>query len=269
MVKPGSKSRFFPETIAILVVLVLLPTGLNSQISFGVTTIRFDLKVKPGGQTTEIIQVRNNSPKPIRLKVYAENWYLAEDGTRNFVGNQPVSFSCRDWIKVNPFDFRLQPEDLKTVRFTVTVPSGTEPGGYHAAISFEQIPESPVSGINQVALSGKIVVAIYISVGKVQPEGTLEDLVFESSGSGQLIKLKLINSGRTHFRLKGQIQIRTEEGKELARVDIPDEPVLPDSQRWLSLRLKENLPPGRYEAEARLDIGRDELLGLIKEITVR
>lgn len=249
---------------------LLISSSLEAQIFFGVTPIRVELKAKPGSQITDVFYVRNNSAKPMRVKVYAENWFLKEDGTPVFVGNQPTTFSCREWIKVNPFDFRLQPGEMKTVRFTVSVPAETEAGGYHAAVSFENVPEAPTGGrLGQVAFTGKIAAAVYVVVGKVQPEGSLEDLVFEQQGDSQLIKLRLSNSGKTHFRLKGEIIIRTSEGKKILTLEIPDEPVLPGTERFAAVQLKEKLPPGTYRAEVKLDIGRDELLGLEKEIIVK
>lgn len=263
----------FGRALEFLLVFIFIAGGffsLRAQIYFGITPIRFELKVAPGGQRTEVIYVRNNSPRPVRLKVYTENWTLGEDGSRNFLGNQPTSFSCRDWLRVNPFDFRLQPGEMKTVRFTISVPGETEAGGYHAGISFEQVPEAPPGGrLGQVAFTGKIVAAVYVLVGKVQVEGSLEDLVFETAGGTQAVKLRLSNPGRTHFRLKGEVRLTTAEGKKVLGLEIPDEPVLPQSERWVAILLKEKLVPGSYRAEVRLDIGWDELLALEKEIVVK
>ncbi|MGC9056904.1 MAG: hypothetical protein ACP5J6_08605 [Candidatus Saccharicenans sp.] len=254
----------------ILVFIFLFSSGLQAQIFFGLTPIRVDLKLKPGSQTTDIFYVRNNSVKPVRIKVYAENWFLKDDGTPVFIGGQETTFSCQKWIKVNPFDFRLQPGEMKSVRFTVSVPEDTEAGGYHAAVSFENVPEvQPGEKIGQVAFTGKIASAIYVVVGKVEPEGRLEDLVFQHSGDSQLIKLRLSNSGRTHFRLKGEIIIRTLEGKKISTLEIPDEPVLPAMERWVTLPLKAKLFPGNYRVEVKMDIGREELIGLEKEISVK
>ncbi len=259
-----------------LKIVLILFSGLGliltaaAQIYFGVTPIRFELKAKPGTQVTEVIYVRNNSSRPMRIKAYSENWYLKEDGTRMFVGNEPVNFSCKDWIRINPFDFRLQPGEMRSVRFTVSVPAEAESAGYHAAVSFENVPETGGSSrLGQVAFTGKIVAAVYVVVGKVQVEGSLEDLTFESTGDNQLIKLFLKNLGKTHFRLKGEIQVRRSEGKKVITLSVPDEPVLPGSQRVVVLKLEEKLPPGEYKLEARLDIGRDELLAIEKVIEVK
>lgn len=268
--KPGWSQTATFKTALSLIFVSSLVKALSSQIYFGVTPIRFELKARPGEQITEVIYVRNNSSKPMRIKAYPENWFLKEDGTRMFVGNQPASYSCREWVKVNPFDFRLQPEEVRSVRFTMSVPPEAEPGGYHTTVSFENVPEAAGRGqLGQVAFTGKIVAAVYVVVGKVQIEGSLEDMTFESAGENQFIKLFLKNPGKTHFRLKGEIHVRTPGGIKVVTLPVPDEPVLPESQRFVTIRLEEKIPPGDYRLEARLDIGRDELLAMKKEIIIK
>ncbi|MGQ9472039.1 MAG: hypothetical protein ACUVR0_10165 [Candidatus Aminicenantales bacterium] len=266
------KNKLSVKTVwlPLLLFLVFYFPDLRAQIYFGITPIRFELKAKAGSQQTEVIQVRNNSSRPIRVRAYPENWFLGEDGSRNFIGRQPAPYSRQEWLRVNPSDFRLLPGEIKSVRFTISVPEGAEDGSYHAAVSFEQVPESPPGGrIGQVAFTGKIVAAVYVVVGRVNVDGRLEDLVFEPGNGHHHLRLKIVNAGRFHFRLKGEVIISTAEGRKVTTVEIPDEPVLPETRRWLSLNLKENLPSGRYLAEARLDIGRNELLGLRKELEIK
>lgn len=247
-----------------------LPLAVEAQIFFGVTPIRVEQKIKPGGRLTDVFYVRNNANRPIRLKVYPENWWLKEDGTPSFVGQQAVSFSCKDWIKVNPFDFRLQPGEMKQVRYTISVPENVEAGGYHAAVSFENVPETPEGmRLGQVAFTAKIAAAVYVVVGRVEPQGTLEEVLLEKSANNQILKIKVANSGKTHFRLKGEVVIKNAQGKKVSTLEVPDEPVLPGSWRYVSIPLKENLSPGSYRLEVRIDIGREELLGLDKEVEVK
>ncbi len=253
-----------------LILIPLLGLSLKAQIYFGITPIRVELKAKPGSQITDIFYVRNNSSQPVRIRVYVENWKMQDDGTPLFIGQQPTSYSCRDWIKVNPPDFRLKPGEIRTIRFTVSVPQESEPAGYHAAVSFENVPESPAeTKQSRVGLIGKIAAAVYVVIGNVQPEGSIEDISLETKDEQQFIKLKIRNQGKTHFRLKGEIDLKSSEGKKVASLPIPDEPVLPESKRFVLIQLKEKLAAGNYEAEVKLDIGREELLVMVKEILVK
>lgn len=253
-----------------LIFLSWLSEQLEAQIFFGVSPIRVEHKIKAGGQLTDVFYVRNNSSRPIRLKVYVENWYLKEDGTPVFIGSREGSYSCRDWIKVNPFDFRIQPGEIKQVRYTISVPEKVETGGYHAAVSFENVPETTEANrLGQVAFTGKIAAAVYVLVGKTEPAGSIEDVTWEKSGSNQFLKIKVANSGRTHFRLKGEVVIKNSQGKKVATLEVPDEPVLPESWRFVAIPVKETLGAGQYRVEVRIDIGREEILGLDKEFEVK
>lgn len=248
----------------------LAALSLKAQIFFGITPIRVELKAKPGSQITDLFYVRNNSSEPVRIRVYVENWQLREDGTPLFIGQQPTNYSCRDWIKVNPPDFRLKPGEIRTVRFTVSVPAEAEPAGYHAAVSFENVAETASeTKQSRVGFIGKIAAAVYVVVGKVEPQGSIEDIIWETKGETQMIKLKISNQGKTHFRLKGEVILRTLDGKKVTTLLIPDEPVLPESERFVSIELKEKLETGNYKAEVKLDIGREELLAMEKEISVK
>ncbi len=262
--------RFTISAILFLLFFSWLSDQLEAQIFFGVSPIRVEHKIKEGRQLTDIFYVRNNSDRPIRLKVYSENWWLKEDGTPIFVGSREVSYSCKDWIKVNPFDFRLQPGEIKQVRYTISVPEKVEAGGYHAAVSFENVPETTEANrLGQVAFTGKIAAAVYVLVGKPEPIGSIEDITWEISGNNQFLKIKMSNSGRTHFRLKGEAVIKNSQGKKIITLEVPDEPVLPESWRFVAIPVKETLAPGQYRVEVRIDIGREEILGLDKELEIK
>jgi P pilus assembly chaperone PapD len=114
----------------------------RGQIYFGISPIRAEHKIKPGGSLTDVFMIRNNDTGPIRIKVYCENWTIRDDGTAVFIGSTPTAYSSKDWIIVNPQDFRMAPGETKSVRYTVTVPPDTAPGGYHSAISFETVPDT-------------------------------------------------------------------------------------------------------------------------------
>lgn len=243
---------------------------VKAQIYFGITPIRVEHKGEAGESITDIFYVRNNASSPIRLKVYTENWYLKPEGTPVFTGNEPVDYSCKDWIKVNPQDFRILPDEKKMVRYTVTIPQQVESGGYHASVSFESVPLSVSEAKkSRMMFKGKIAAVVYVKVGKTEPVGEIMDLKVSVDKESTHFKLGMKNQGQTHFRTKGHIQIRNSEGKKIHKVSLPNEVVLPQSEREIKCTLKEKLLPGSYEAFCKVDIGRRELLGFKKEFTVK
>jgi len=66
----------------------------------------------------------------------------------------------------------------------------------------------------------------------------------------------------------GQSLIEEDMIGEVAKLEIPDIPVLPGGRRDLELKHEKPLPPGNYQAEAVVDLGRRELQGRKKPFTV-
>ncbi len=87
-----------------------------------------------------MISVTNDGTAPTRLKVSIEDWTLTRDGNPMFMKVENNPYSCAGWIRINPVDFRLAPGETREVRYTITVPQGTEDGGYRAASHLRDRP---------------------------------------------------------------------------------------------------------------------------------
>jgi P pilus assembly chaperone PapD len=263
-----NKNHIFAVVFA--VVFFGLAVSGPGQVFFGITPIRVEQEGKPGDTITDIFYVRNNATAPIRLKVYTENWRLQDDGVPVFIGSQLVPYSCRDWVKANPQDFRLLPNEVKSVRYTVAIPADAAPAGYHASVSFESVPDiSPEKKESRMIFTGKIAAAIYVKVGKVVPVGQILDLKFLKDKEASYVVLAVKNTGNTHSRTQGRVEIYNASGRKSLEVEIPNEVTLPESQREIKCPLQKPLPPGTYKAVCRLDIGRAELLGFEKELLIK
>ena len=240
------------------------------QVYFGISPLRVEHEGNPGDNITDIFYVRNSASEPIRLKVYSENWRLQEDGVPVFIGSQPVPYACREWIKANPQDFRLMPNEVKSVRYTIAIPPDALPAGYHASVSFESVPDlSPEKKVSRMIITGKIAAAVYVKVGKVEPVAQVLDLKFSKDNSVSCAVLVIKNPGKTHFRTQGGVEIYDASGRKKFQAEIPNEVVLPESQREVKCPFQGMLPPGAYRAVCRLDSGRTELLGYEKEWLVK
>lgn len=256
-------------SLSLLIILSIAPCA-RSQIYFGITPIRVELSGNKGESITDIFYVRNNASSPIRLRVYVENWTLRQDGTPVFIGTDPAAYSCKDWIKVNPQDFRLMPDETKTVRFTISIPSETEHAGFHASVSFENVPLTTEKlRASKMLFTGKISAVVYVKVGDVEPNGEICDMRITEEKNFPGIILFIKNTGKTHFRTKGTIEIRNSQGEKIQEIAIPDTVALPESKREITCLFQEKPEPGEYEAFCKLDIGREEILGFVKKLKIQ
>jgi len=245
------------------IIFILIPNfAFSAEVSISVSPIRVEHLVKQGEQGTDMISVTNDGTAATRLKVSIEDWTLTKDGNPTFMKAGNNRYSCSEWIRINPVDFRLAPGQTREVRYTVTVPQGTEDGGYRAAIIFETIPDfTPGDKIKRVFLKGRIVTIVYEVVGKPAPEGYSNGLRAESKKEGVDFVLALQNTGKVHFRTKGSITVKDSNGNKAFEVELPDVPVLPGSEREVKVSYDHSLPKGKYAAAAVVDIGRRELIG--------
>lgn len=244
-------------------ILIFIPIlAYSAEVSLSVSPIRVEHLVRQGEKGTDMISVTNDGTAPTRLKVSVEDWTLTKDGNPMFmkVGNTP--YSCAEWIRVNPVDFRIGPGQTREVRYTISVPQGIDDGGYRAAIIFETVPEViPGEKTKRVFLKGRIVTILYEVVGKPILQGHANGLKTERKKEGIDFILSLQNTGKVHYRTKGTITVKDEKGEKAFEVEIPDVPVLPESERKIKVSYDKSIPKGKYTATAVVDIGKKELIG--------
>jgi P pilus assembly chaperone PapD len=233
-------------------------------MSIRVSPMRADHQVKAGTNETNVIEVRNEGTAPTRIAVHAGDWTMDRKGSVSFspAGSDP--FSCANWIQINPTDFRLDPGQIRQIRYSLTVPAEAKEGGYRAAIALEGLPP-PQEGASKrkMTLNGRIVVMAYATVGSPEIRGQFQDFRVTAANKRISFKLTLANQGDVHFRIKKSfITIKNSRGEEVSRVEVPDIPVLPGATRELEFKKEDlALPKGTYLAEAILDIGKEDFLG--------
>jgi lipoprotein-anchoring transpeptidase ErfK/SrfK len=254
--------------------VALVPAAAWAQVSVEVTPLRAEIKMAgPGGTYTHTVTLANHDKSPIRIHATVEDYYLSKDGTPQFKpADGTMAYSAASWVRLNPVEQVLQPGASGIVRFTVTAPAGTVPGGYRGAIMFEFSPPGTEGVLSKgVMFKSRVVTIAYITVGAPKPAIELVDVQpREQAGKLPSVVVTLKNTGTVHVRTKGQMVIYDKAGTVVRRVLVPDVPVLPESEREINIRMGEEgqapLPAGEYRIEVRIDIGLPELL--VGETTV-
>lgn len=234
-----------------------------AQVDLVISPIRVEHQVPPGGSETNIIQVRNESAKPERVRVYLEDWSMDKTGNITYARPGKNPNSCAPWMQVNPTDFRLDPGGTREVRYTLTVPPGAKPGSYWTAIMFEAMPtqEGKPAG-KKMGVHGRIGAIIYETLGAPEIKADFQDFKVQTGKKEPVFILTLANGGTGFYRLrKSYIVIKNSQGVEAARLEVPEVPLLPGTLRELEIKLDKPLPKGEYLAEAVLDVGRRDFLG--------
>jgi P pilus assembly chaperone PapD len=250
-------------------------TAAFGQTSVEVSPLRAELTAGPGSTSTQAITVTNAGKEPVRVRANVTDWDLSKDGAPQFEGaveNGP--FSATTWVRVAPPEQVIEPGKDATVRYSLLVPGNVQPGGYRTGVLFEFGPASgdPVGQARQVLFKSRIATLIYVNIGQPQLAAELVDLRNRTAGQQTLIVATVKNTSRRYVRTKGTLVVSDTGGKPVREVPVPDVPLLPESEREVAMIVidpakQQNLPPGDYRVELRLDVGLPALL--VGETTLR
>ena len=245
-----------------LLLATVLTGSAWAKMDLEISPIRAEWQIEAGAAETNVIQVRNVGDQPVRVRAYLQDWTLGRKGELQFSRPHSQKRSLAPWLEINPTDFQIRPGQTGEIRYTITVPPSAASGTYWTALLVEGMPVlgGPPSP-KRMALHGRFAVMLYETVGQPEVKTQFQDLQVVPGKNRLSFVLGLANSGLGHIRpRRSHILIRDQQGQEVAKVEIPDAPVLPGSSREIAWDQEIKLPPGQYSAEARLDVGRREIL---------
>ena len=273
MTKTMTKTKTITVQAVVMTAIVLVVGPAEAQLSMSLSPVRVEHAIPPGELWTDVATVENVSDRPLRARVTVADWYLERNGTPVFVkrGTRP-GLSMSDWIDVNPTEFEIGPGETQVVRYTLTVPAGLSDASYRTAVLVESLPDFVGKPDRNVAyLTARIGLIIYNRVGTEAPVAEVvgQEVVSDpETPYSKVVKLTIRNPGLVNFRLSGESQIVTPDGRVLQVVSIPDGVVLPKSEREVLLRLKEPVSQRVFNVLSRIDIGQEELLEIETQVGV-
>ena len=255
--------------------LLLSAAPSVAQISVEVSPLRVELVAGPGSTTTQGITVINAGKEPVRVRATLTDWELSKDGSPQFEGAvEGGPYSATSWVRVAPPEQVIEPGKETTVRFSMTVPAGIQPGGYRTGVLFEFGPSTgdPVGRAREVMFKSRIATLIYVNIGQPVMAAELTDLRLRSAGSQLLVVATVKNTSRRYVRTKGNLLVYDQSGKTVREVPVPDVPLLPESEREVTMVVVDpeknlTLSAGEYRVELRIDVGLPALL--VGETTLR
>jgi P pilus assembly chaperone PapD len=254
--------------IAVLAALMLGAAPAVAQISVEVSPLRVELAAGAGSTTTQGITVINAGKAPVRVRATLTDWELSKDGSPQFEGViEGGPFSATSWVRVAPPEQVIEPGKETTVRFSMTVPADIQPGGYRTGVLFEFGPSTgdPVGRAGEVTVKSRIATLIYVNIGQPVMAAELTDLRLRSAGPQLQIVATIKNTSRRYVRTKGKLLVYDQAGKTVREVPVPDVPLLPESEREVSIVVVDpeknlTLAAGEYRVELRMDVGLPALL---------
>ena len=251
----------------ILLILFCLPVGLLAQAapptnsgSMALSPARFELEMKPGTETTVVVNLDyrsdGGSTLPARIVATLNDWTITKDGRVEYSRANTQPNSASSWMIYTPGEASVTPGTTHQIRVTVAVPANATPGDHLAALIIEQRPENLKFEQNtkQVIVRYRMASVFYIKVPGLTKKGTVENLYAESTPDGISVTPTLKNDGNSMVRPLSGIKILDAEGKLVA--DVPEAetlPVLGGAELNQKLTIPKALPAGTYSVKYRVD----------------
>lgn len=245
------KKAFILTALAALV-LGLAPLG-TSALTISPPLMEFD--ARPGDTLVDVVKLYNETNGPLTLTASVQSFKaLGETGTPQFL---PVAenVGLATWLKLDETTVTIQPNERKSVLFTVNVPMDADPGGHFAGILWSTgTPAAAAPGGAAVGLVAQTGTLILVRVaGVINEAGRIVEFGTDKTSYNYLpanFALRFENTGNVHLKPAGTIEIHNMWGTKVASMTVNENlaNVLPDSiRKFEAVWQKEALPVGASE----------------------
>lgn len=238
-----------------LLALLLAPLAWAADI--GISPPRIELVGTVGERLIGTAIVLTGADREQIIAVEVGDWTMDPFGDLVFLPTGAARDGAATWIEPEAESFVLDGRGSREVRFAVTIPAGAE-GTHHAMVYFTVLPAADSAQGVGVVTTTRVALAVYVTVAGTERGGA--ELVDLFQADDRTIVAVIVNDGNTVMRLAGELQLRDEAGTVRHRFDVPDTPVLRDSERQLAFVLPPEVEPGFYVALALIEDSRGGLL---------
>lgn len=193
----------------------------------------FSYTADPGAQIVDGITVSNYGTQPLTLAVYAADGYLTDTGSLDLLASGETSVALGSWVAVETPTITLQPEEVVTVPFTVTIPANATPGDYAAGV----VTSLVTAAEGGVAVDRRLGSRMMLRVnGELTPSLTVTDLDVTPrsefwpwlSGSTEL-SFTVTNTGNTRLAAGARAEVSGPWGLLSTGSDVELPELLPGS----------------------------------------
>ncbi len=200
-----------------------------------ISPVKMEISGDPGSTLQGELLLFNEQSETKTFYSSSENFEArGETGAPFFLSERK---GLATWIKTDA-EVTLNPQEEKTIPFSIAIPKDAEPGGYFAAILWGQTPPEAIGG-GQVAVGGRLGVLMLLRVaGEVEESGGLLEFGVKDkqkffSSLPVTFSYRFNNTGGDRVVPRGEITVKNLFGRTSATllVNKKEGSVLPGSAR--------------------------------------
>jgi hypothetical protein len=210
-----SPSRISPNPTSVTIPDEQPPTGINLTLS----PVFLNLTTDPGKDVTGQFRVTNNNNFTESVQIDINKFVSSPDATNPVIQETTDADIFTQWVRFSEDQFELDPNQTKTVRFTISPPDEAALGYYYAFV-INRMRSDDSSG-QGAAITGApaLPVLLYVKSPNAKMELQVADfktdkVFYEYLPTEFIVTVK--NSGNVHVAPAGNIFIDSMFDKEIA-----------------------------------------------------
>ncbi|KKW14626.1 MAG: hypothetical protein UY52_C0023G0006 [Parcubacteria group bacterium GW2011_GWC2_49_9] len=193
-----------------------------------------EVTLTPGDQTVVNVELANETDKTIELTTEVVNFTSSGETGEPAFNFDADPTDLATWAVPERGPFVLAPDQTQDVLVTIDTPADALPGGYYAAVLFNETLGQESAG--DVMIESKLGSLILATVeGNYTSGGTITEFssTTPQAGGSTEFTVRFQNSGDIHLKPTGTLVIKNMFGTEMANATVNAEngAVLPDSVR--------------------------------------
>ena len=246
------------KKVAIILIIISICSLISTELVYGGIGVKPTI-IETVVTTDKVIKgaykVVNSDPETLHVTVQIEDWLEKR------TGSSPISIE--DWLTVTPMEFDIESQGMREVEYEINVPYGVQ-GELVAMVFFAAAV--PTEGAFDI--TSRFGVSIYAAIEDgmelecdIKNITVRRNIIKKKEGGiidrGFIFVVDIENKGNVHLRPTGVVEILGEyDDKYYVQIE-RGFPVYPGKQLDYAIRWdKTDLPPGRYEANVKINYGK-------------
>lgn len=217
-----------------LLALSVNPPVQAGEFALAISPARFELALKPGERSRQIIEITNASSDPANLKLRTADWSLEANTSVSF-HDELQADSCRPWVALERRELKVLAGRPYRMRFEIKVPESTPAGECRFAIMLEgQELFNSLSNGPPIPFAARMGVIVYLAIGNAEPALSVIGARVSKVNGVETPLLEVRNSGLAHGRLQGFLK-GVDASQTALELSPGNQPILPGKTSWIPL----------------------------------
>jgi hypothetical protein len=217
----------------VMALLGLVTAAAAADFAVAVSPPRFEVQMKPGERTRQILEITNSAPGASSFKIKTADWTLAPDGSVVFEDALRAG-SCRPWVTLERRELTVQSGRPYRFRFEISPPADAPTAECRFALLLEGEDQTAQSGSLAIPYNARLGVIVYVGIGNVAPKIEIMGGAVKTVNGRPTAVLKVRNAGTAHGRLSGFLS-GTDAGNTALEFAPAASPILPGESREIPL----------------------------------